>query len=265
MKKEQSKEYQKYLNRQKGVTIGITAIQIGILILFVVLWQVLTDAKVMDSFIVSSPKKMYEVLVTLISGGELWHHVWTTLYETILSFLLSTIIGTIVAIVLWFSATLRRVIEPYLVVLNALPKIALGPLIIIWAGTGKSAIVTMAVLISVVITALNMLVGFCQTEQNKILLMQTFQANKAQIFFKLVFPANIPTLLATLKINVGMSWVGTITGEYLVSKEGLGYLIVYGSQVFRLDLVMTCTIVLCMLAGAMYGLVALLERSVKFD
>ena len=123
----------------------------------------------------------------------------------------------------------------------------------------------MAVLISVVITALNMLVGFCQTEQNKILLMQTFQANKAQIFFKLVFPANIPTLLATLKINVGMSWVGTITGEYLVSKEGLGYLIVYGSQVFRLDLVMTCTIVLCMLAGAMYGLVALLERSVKFD
>ena len=173
MKKEQSKEYQKYLNRQKGVTIGITAIQIGILILFVVLWQVLTDAKVMDSFIVSSPKKMYEVLVTLISGGELWHHVWTTLYETILSFLLSTIIGTIVAIVLWFSATLRRVIEPYLVVLNALPKIALGPIIIIWVGAGTKAIVVMGVLISVIITIINTLTGFINVDKEKLLLMKT--------------------------------------------------------------------------------------------
>lgn len=263
MKKEQSKEYQKYLNRQKGVTIGITAIQIGILILFVVLWQVLTDVKVMDSFIVSSPKKMYEVLVTLISGGELWHHVWTTLYETILSFLLSTIIGTIVAIVLWFSATLRRVIEPYLVVLNALPKIALGPIIIIWVGAGTKAIVVMGVLISVIITIINTLTGFINVDKEKLLLMKTLNANKFQTLTKLVLPANIPTIMACLKINVGLSWVGTIMGEYISSKAGLGYLIIYGGQVFNLSLVMCSTVILCLLAAVMYAIVALLEHLVK--
>ena len=157
---------------------------------------------------------------------------------------------------------MKEVFEPYVVVLNSLPKIALGPIIIIWAGTGKGAIITMAVLISVVITTINMLNGFLETDKDKIFLMRAMHANKLQIFVKLVAPANVPTLMATLKINVGMAWIGSIMGEYLVSKEGLGYLLVYGSQVFRLDLVMTCTIVLCALAGLMYGAVALLEKAV---
>ena len=257
--------HKEFLKKQKRRKVVIHLLQIAFLAVFLGAWELATQVGWVDGFIFSSPSRVWNTFVNLFKEGNLFKHVWASTWETILGFAIGTILGMLIAIILWWSDTVKRVFEPYLVVLNSLPKIALGPLIIIWAGTGKSAIVTMAVLISVVITALNMLVGFCQTEQNKILLMQTFQANKAQIFFKLVFPANIPTLLATLKINVGMSWVGTITGEYLVSKEGLGYLIVYGSQVFRLDLVMTCTIVLCLLAGAMYGLVALLEKSVKFD
>ena len=163
---------------------------------------------------------------------------------------------------MWWNNFVKDVFEPYVVVLNSLPKIALGPIIIIWVGTGKMAIITMAVLISVVITTITLLNGFVSTDKDKILLLKSMGANRMQIFVKLVAPYNVPTLMACLKINVGMSWIGAIMGEYLASKEGLGYLLVYGSQVFRLDMVMTCTIVLCALAGIMYGLVAILEKIV---
>lgn len=263
MKKQQTKEYRKFLNRQKAVTVGITAIQAGILALFIILWQVLTDAGLLDSFITSSPSKMYEVYVSLVRDGELWHHIWTTLYETLLSFALSTIIGTLLAVVLWFSQTLRRIIEPYLVVLNALPKIALGPIIIIWVGAGTKAIVVMGILISVIITIINTLTGFINVDKEKMLLMRTLNANKVQTLFKLVLPANISTIMACLKINVGLSWVGTIMGEYISSKAGLGYLIIYGGQVFNLSLVMCSTVILCFMAAVMYAIVAALEYLVR--
>ena len=150
--------------------------------------------------------------------------------------------------------------EPYLITLNALPKIALGPIIIIWVGAGKASIVTMAVLICIVITIISVLTGFLSVDKEKIMLLKSMKATKMQIFAKLVFPANLPTIISVLKINVGLSWVGTIMGEYLVSREGIGYLIVYGSQVFQLDLVMASTVILCLLAALMYGGVALLEK-----
>ena len=106
-----------------------------------------------------------------------------------------------------------------------------------------------------------MLNGFNNTDANKVLLLKTMNATKTQIFCKLIFPSNISTLMSTLKINVGMAWIGTIMGEYLTSKAGLGYLILYGGQVFKLDLVMTCILVLCIVAGIMYLIVALLEKT----
>ena len=174
--------------------------------------------------------------------------------------MIGTAAGTAVAVIMWWSRSVREVLQPYVVVLNSLPKIALGPVIIVWAGTGQKAIVFMAVLISVIVTIITMLGGFMQTSPEKILLMRAMNAGKLQIFTKLVFPSNMSTLASCLKINVGMAWIGSIMGEYLVSRAGLGYLIVYGGQVFQMDLVMACTIVLCLLAGGMYFLVALLER-----
>jgi len=147
-----------------------------------------------------------------------------------------------------------------LVVLNSLPKIALGPLIIIWVGAGTSAIITICVLICIVITIITMLNAFLSCDNDKILLMKSMGANKFKILYKLVLPFSIPNFISMLKINVGMSWVGSIMGEYLSSSAGLGYLIVYGSQVFRLDLVMTSTVLLCILAGLMYFVVALIEK-----
>jgi len=180
-----------------------------------------------------------------------------------LAFLISTALGLIIAIILYIIPPIKRVLEPYLVVLNSLPKIALGPLIIVWMGTGEKTIVAMGVLICIVITTISMLNGFCQVENDKIMLMRTMGANKAQIFTRLVFPYNIPNLISNLKINIGMAWVGVIMGEYLTSRAGLGYLIVYGGQIFKLDLVMTSIVVLCVLAGAMYGIIALIENYVN--
>lgn len=262
MKQTLSVEHQKFLNGQKRRKVFVLVAQIGALVALLALWELLAKIGVIDVFITSCPSRIWATFVELTIDGTLLHHAWVSTVETLAGFAIGTILGYAVAVLLWWNNFLKDVFEPYIVVLNSLPKIALGPIIIIWAGTGKASIITMAVLISVVITTITILNGFCNTDAEKILLLRSMKANRLQIFTKLVAPSNVPTLMATLKINVGMAWIGSIMGEYLVSKEGLGYLLVYGSQVFRLDLVMTCTIVLCALAGVMYAIVALLEKIV---
>ena len=237
--------------------------QIFLLVQFFVVWELLAKYEVIDSFIFSSPSKMWASFLSLSKEGVLWKHVSATLLETILGFLSATAIGLVIAIILWAIEPLRKILEPYIVVLNALPKIALGPIIIIWVGAGKGAIIVMAILISVIITIINILNGFLSVDPDKILLMKTLSANKAQILFKLILPSNVSNIIAALKVNVGMAWVGTIMGEYLVSREGIGYLIVYGGQVFNLSLVMCATIVLTVLAAIMYFCVLILEKIVR--
>lgn len=171
--------------------------------------------------------------------------------------------GTIIAIILWWSDYLSAIFEPYLVVLNSLPKVALGPIIIIWVGAGTPAIIVMAVAISLIVTILENLNGFSKTDKELIKMAQTFNASKFQILTKIVIPANISTFINSLKVNIGLSLVGVISGEFLVSKAGLGYLIVYGGQVFKLDLVMTSVLILGILAGAMYGAVLILEKIIS--
>jgi NitT/TauT family transport system permease protein len=175
-------------------------------------------------------------------------------------FLIAVALGYGIALLLWWSDAARRISEPYFVVLNALPKIALGPLIIIWCGTGSKAIVFMTVFIGLIVAILNMLNGFMATDKNKLLLLQPMGATKLQILIKLVIPSALPNFISMLKINVGMAWIGSIMGEYIVSKAGIGYLIVYGGQVFKLDLVMSAVFILCILAAAMYAVVAFIEK-----
>ena len=266
MKKERneiSEEHKKYLKKTRRKTLFVVGMQLFILIQFFVVWEVLAANEVIDSFIFSSPSKMWESFLSLSRNGVLWTHVTATLTETIIGFLSATVIGLAIAILLWIIEPLRRILEPYIVVLNALPKIALGPIIIIWVGAGKGAIIVMAILISVIITIINILNGFLSVDKDKILLMKTLSANKAQILFKLVLPANVSNIIAALKVNVGMAWVGTIMGEYLVSREGIGYLIVYGGQVFNLSLVMCATLILTILAAVMYFAVLILEKIVS--
>ena len=258
-----SNERKKYLKKIRSNKILVLCLQLLILISIFVLWELLAKYQIIDSFFFSSPSRIVNTIKDLFNSGDLFHHIWTTLYEAILGFVIATVLGFVIAVILWWSDTIRKVLDPYIVILNSLPKIALGPIIIIWFGAGAKAIVVMAVMILIIITILSMLSAFLSCDKDKILLLRSMNANKLQIFLKLVLPSALPEFISILKINVGMTWVGTIMGEYLVSKAGLGYLIVYGGQVFKLDLVMASTLILCVLAGGMYALVALFEKRVN--
>lgn len=264
MKKAQnfSQEHLLYLKKQKSTRIRITVARIGILLFLLGLWEIAADLYWIDPFISSSPSRIFITLRNLYLAGSLFYHIGVTLGETLIGFFIAVSLGYAIALTLWWSETLRRIFEPYIVVLNALPKIALGPLVIIWCGTGAGAIVVITVLIGIIISVMNMLGGFCATDPDKILLLRSMGAKKGQILTKLVIPSSFPALISMLKINVGMAWIGSIMGEYIVSRAGLGYLIVYGGQVFRLDLVMAATLLLCLLAGVMYFAVELLEKFV---
>lgn len=254
-----SKERRKYLHDIKKEKFLVLLTQILTLVIIIAIWETLANKNVIDSFITSQPSRILNTLLHL-GSNDLVHHILVTVYETVMGFFFGTILGIIVAIILWWSDFLRKVAEPYLVVLNSLPKVALGPIIILWVGAGTSAIIVMAMAISLVVTILEILNGFNETDKELIKMGKTFHSKKSQILSKIVIPANIATFINTLKVNIGLSLVGVISGEFLVSKAGLGYLIVYGGQVFKLDLVMTSVIILGVVAGIMYGGVILLEK-----
>ena len=255
-----SGEHSEYLKRQKRYFLKVKFFQIGVVVVLFVLWEFFARFKLIDAFITSSPIRIWNMLISLNYSGELWMNIYYTVAETIVGFLLGTLIGIVLAVLIWFSDFTYKVAEPYLVILNALPKVALGPVIIVWLGSGMSAIIVMTLLVSVIISVINILVGFKSVDEEKILLMKSFGANKMQILFKLVIPANISVILSTLKINVGMSLIGVITGEFLVSSQGIGYLIVYGGQVFKLDLVMAGILILLVVASFMYLCVSGVEK-----
>lgn len=266
MKKKQvnySKARKKYLKTLKKDKILVLLGQLAIFAAFIGLWQLLADTGAIDPFFFSSPSRIVNTIIDLAKDGNLWIHIWTSLYETIIGFIIATILGTLVAILLWWSEKLRRIMEPYLIILNSLPKIALGPMIIFWVGSGSGATIVMCILICIILTTISMLNAFISCDNDKILLMKSMHANKFQILFKLILPNSLPAFISVLKINVGMSWVGTIMGEYLSSKAGLGYLINYGSQILKLDIVMASIVLLCILAAGMYLLVSPLEKRFK--
>jgi NitT/TauT family transport system permease protein len=254
-----SSQRRQYLRQQKLRHISIFSTQIIVLIAFFALWEVAACQNWIDAFITSQPSRMWQTLLKMHSTGELYLHVWTTVWETIVGFTTGTIGGLGIAIMLWWSPFLSRVADPYLVVLNALPKVALGPILIVWLGNGQPAIIVMALLISIIVTIISMLQGFLSVDEDKIRLLQAFGAGKMTILIKVILPASLPNMISALKVNVGLSWVGVIMGEFLVSQAGLGYLIVYGGQVFQLDLVMTSVIILAMCAAVMYVAVAYIE------
>lgn len=258
-----SLDHKKYLRKQLFNTILIHFCRIALLVLLLGLWEAVARSGLVDPFITSSPSRIFNQLATIFASGTIWADIGITMYETLLAFGISTLLGSVIAICLYMCLPLKRILEPYLVILNSLPKVALGPLIIIWVGIGTKAIVAMGILICIVITTISMLNGFCAIEDEKIMLLKSMGASKLQILFKLVLPASLPNFISVLKINVGMAWVGVIMGEYLSSGAGLGYLLVYNGQVFNLDMVMTTIVILCVLAGVMYGLVAILEYYVN--
>jgi len=259
---EVSAEHTRYLRRLKRDRAAVRITQAVILVLFISLWEIFARLGVIDPFITSQPTRIIRTILALYGEGVLFTHIGVTCLETITGFLLGTVLGVAAAIALWWSRFLSEVSEPYLVVLNSLPKIALGPIFIVWIGVGPVAIIVMTLAISLIVTILEVLNGFLGIDQEKVKLVQSFGGNKQQVLTLVLLPASFPNIINALKVNVGLSWVGVIVGEFLVSKAGLGYLIVYGGQVFRLDLVMTSVVILAVAATIMYQGVIFFEQFV---
>lgn len=257
---ERSIEYKKYLKEVKLKKIKIFIIQIILLIGFFVIWEVFANNNIISTFLFSKPSDIYNLFINYMSSGLLIKHIWISVYETLAGLIIGSTLGILIAIILWWSETLAKIFDPFLVVLNALPKTALAPIIIVWVGAGVEGIVVTAIAISIVITIMSAYNYFKNIDEEKIKMLKSFGANKFQILFKLILPGNIGNLINLTKINIGMAWVGVIVGEFLVSRYGIGYLIVYGSQVFKLDVVMMGVFVLAACAWGMYEVVNLIEK-----
>jgi len=252
--------HQNYLRQVTRERYLVMVTQIALLVLFIGLWEWLARIRAINVLIFSSPSKIWQLFWEQLTNGSLLPHIGMTVMETVIGFLLGTLIGTVLAAMIWWSPFLSRVLEPYLVVANSMPKVALGPLLIVGLGPGFFSIVAMGCAISVIITTIVIYTSFREVNQNYVKVVRTLGANKRQIFTKVILPATIPAILSTLKVNVGLSWVGVIVGEFLVSQQGLGYLIIYGFQVFNFTLVLVSLFIIAIIATLMYQAVALLER-----
>jgi NitT/TauT family transport system permease protein len=166
---------------------------------------------------------------------------------------------------MWYYKFLARILEPYLIILNALPKTALAPIIIILFGTNMKGIVVVSISLSLIITIISAYNHFINVDFNKIKMLKSFNANKIQIFKYLILPINRYNIFNIIKINIGMSFIGVIVGEFIVSRKGIGYLINYGSQVFNMDLVYMGVLVLCILTIFIYIILKLIEKTFNFN
>ena len=252
--------YENYLKGLKKEKRKILFYQILLLVGFLLLWEVLANKAIISTFLFSKPSDIYHLFIKYLENGQLMVHVGVSVYETLAGLIIGTIGGILVAIALWWSERLSKVLDPFLVVLNALPKTALAPIIIVWVGAGVKGIIVTAITISIVVTILSAYNYFINVEEEKIKMLRSFGASKLQVLFKLILPSNIANLINLTKINIGMAWVGVIVGEFLVSRNGIGYLIVYGSQVFKLDLVMMGVFILALCAWIMYEVVNIIEK-----
>ena len=254
-----SKEHLEYLKKIKKKKRFIITIQFLIIISFLLIWQLIADYKIINTFLFSSPKNIFNTLLN-INLSELISHIGITFYETIISFLIASILGLIIASILWLNTTIADILDPYLTIINSLPKVALGPLIIIWVGASINSIIVMALMISLILSIINIYNSFLSTDKNYIILLKSFKTTKLKIFTKVVVPSNLKNIFNAFKINISMSLIGVIMGELLVSKKGLGYLIMYGSQVFNINLIITSVFILGILSFLIYYVLSLIEK-----
>lgn len=224
-------------------------------------WELLSKYEIISSFIFSSPSKIIKCLYDLHISNNLWIHIWVTLKEILIAFGLGTLIGFTVAIIFYTVPTLKKIFDPFLTLINSLPKVSLGPLLIIWLGANMKSIIVMSLLINTIVTLISIYNGLINTDPYKIKLFKSFKATKYQILTKLVLPHNKETIISSLKLNISMSLIGVIMGEFLVSKAGIGYLILYGTQVYNLTLVMTGIMLILIISFIIYQLITLFEKN----
>ena len=239
-----SSEHTYYLNNKKREKRKIIFFRFLIILVFLISWQLLSVFNIINSFLFSSPLKLLNTTIDLFFEGNLIYNISITIFEVFICSIISFFLSIVFSYFLWNFKLLSKILDPFIAVLNSLPKVALGPLIIIWVGSGISSIIFMAILISFFVATINIYNSFISVNKDYILLMKIFKSSKWMMFKKCILPSNISNLISIFKVNVSMNFIGVIMGELLVSKNGIGYLIMYGSQIFNIDLVLTGVIIL---------------------
>ncbi len=254
---------QLYVKKHRRHHHIVTALRFLVLILFLGIWEFAGKTGWIDTFFFSCPSMIVSYFIDMLLDDSFFTHTGITLLETLISFLLITLISMIIATLLWYSKTLSEIFEPYLVVLNSLPKSALAPLFIVWLGTGLNTIIVAGISVAIFGSVISLYTGFKQVDNEKLKLIYTLGGNQFDAFHKVVLPSSIPTILSNMKVNIGLALVGVIIGEFLAARKGLGYLIIYGSQVFKLNMVITSIIILCVIAMGLYQCIQWLEHLYK--
>ena len=252
-----------YIIRYFKTQRKIRFFQFVLLVSLIAIWEITTILGIVDSFIFSSPSRVVMCFIDMLFHGDFLHHFGITLAETFISFFLVIFIGIVVAVILWWNDNIAGVLEPYLVILNSLPKTALAPVFIVWLGNNMKTIIVAAVSVAVFGTVITLYTDFKNVEPDKVKLIQTLGGSKKDILFKVIIPSNYHSIISVMKVNIGLSLVGVVIGEFLAAKAGLGYLIIYGSQVFKLDWVIMSIVVLCFMATILYKLLNIIEKKVK--
>jgi len=261
IKPARSPAYEAYLRSLKRRAYAIQAWQVGLLVAFMILWEVAPRAGWINPMLTSYPSAVARTFMTMLEDGSLLVHTWVTFSETVVGFVGGMVLGIACAVALWWSPFVHRVLDPFIVVVNAMPKIALVPIFYIWLGDVAS-IYAMAIAVSLFVTIIMLYTGFSAVDPDKIKLVRLFGASRLQVLSKIVLPASVPTMISTLKVNVGLALVGVVVGEFQAAKAGLGYLITYGSQIFQMNLVMTAIVVLAAISSVLFIAIQGLEAYV---
>lgn len=255
-----SNNQKNYLKKKKREKLIVIFFQLLIVVVGLVLWEYLSYFKIINPFIYSSPSRIFKTIINLYNQNNLFIHIFTTLKEIIIAFVIGNILAFIISIIFYEFDILAKIFDPFLTVLNSLPKVALGPVIIIIAGANVKSIIIMALLINLIVSIITIYNGFLATDKIKIKMFKTFGASKKDILLYLIIPSAYPTIISSLKMCISLTLIGVITGEFLVSKSGIGYLIIYGTQVFNLDLVMAGILILLVISYLLYKFVNSLEK-----
>lgn len=251
---------QEYVKMQIRRRHMVMAARMILLVSIIVLWELCAKAGVINDFIFSSPSRIAVCFCSMITDRSIFYHMGITIAETLLSFTLVVLIGIAGAVLLWASKSLAEVLDPYLVMLNSLPKSALAPILIVWLGANMRTIIVAAISVAVFGSILTLYNGFSSMDQDQIKLIYSLGGKQKDVLLRVLLPGSLPLIVSNMKVNVGLCLVGVIIGEFLAARAGLGYLIIYGSQVFKLDLVLMSIVILCILSAVMYQGIAVMEK-----
>ena len=243
--------------------MAILLVQAGILVGVLALWEMAASKGWIDAFFWSQPSAIFHTMVIFFTAGDAFTDIAFTFRSTVLGFLIGTAAGSLLGLSFWWSRNYAAIVQPYLICLESIPKLALAPLVILVFGLGLVSKVVIATALTLVVSTLTTYAGVKALDQDQEKLFYSLAASRLQVFRKLVLPACLPWVISVLRVNIGLALTGAIVGEFIASQHGLGRAILYAGQTYDIALVWVAVLVLSTLAVVMYATVSWIERTLR--